>query len=97
MADLRRAKLRSRFAGCFERRTSLSSEIFQFLEATRISTYFPDHRSPVMTPLGQIAIPQSVLDAIPAQVAVFRGGPRPGSLAFDALLRRAGIRFEEIA
>ena len=46
---------------------------------------------------GNIAIPQAVLDAIPAQVAVFRGGPRPGGLAFDALLRRAGIRYEDLA
>jgi len=29
-------------------------------------------------------------------VAVFRSGPRPGGLPFDAMLRRAGIRYEDI-
>jgi hypothetical protein len=37
-----------------------------------------------------------VLDETPARVAVFRSGPRPGGLPFDALLRRAGIRYEDI-
>lgn len=43
-----------------------------------------------------IPISRPVLDAIPAQAAVFRSGPRPGGLAYDALLRRAGIRYEDI-
>lgn len=43
-----------------------------------------------------IPIARPVLDAIPAQVEVFRAGPRPGGLAYDALLRRAGIRYEDI-
>jgi ribulose-5-phosphate 4-epimerase/fuculose-1-phosphate aldolase len=42
------------------------------------------------------AITQAVLDATPERVAAFRSGPRPGGLEFDALLRRAGIRYEDI-
>ena len=38
--------------------------------------------------------PQPVLDAIPAQAAFFRQGERPGGLAFDAALRRAGTAAE---
>jgi len=38
-----------------------------------------------------------VLDETPARTAPFRGGPRPGGLAFDGLLRRAGIRYEDLA
>ena len=45
---------------------------------------------------GNIPVPRAVLDAIPAQVEVFRAGPRPGGLAYDALLRRAGIRYEDL-
>jgi ribulose-5-phosphate 4-epimerase/fuculose-1-phosphate aldolase len=45
---------------------------------------------------ASIPISRAVLDAIPAQAAVFRAGPRPGGLAYDALLRRAGIRYEDI-
>ena len=45
---------------------------------------------------GSIPIAQKVLDAIPAQVEVFRSGPRPGGLHYDALLRRAGIRYEDL-
>ncbi len=41
-------------------------------------------------------ISQPVLDATPARAAVFRSGPRPGGMAFDALLRRAGIRHEDL-
>lgn len=44
-----------------------------------------------------IPVPQSVLDAIPAQTAFFRQGQRPGGLVFDAALRRAGIRYEDLA
>ena len=43
-----------------------------------------------------IAVPQRVLDEMPARTAAFRGGPRPGGLPFDALLRRAGIRYQDI-
>jgi ribulose-5-phosphate 4-epimerase/fuculose-1-phosphate aldolase len=45
---------------------------------------------------GNIPVSQPVLDAIPSQVEIFRSGPRPGGLAYDALLRRAGIRYEDI-
>jgi ribulose-5-phosphate 4-epimerase/fuculose-1-phosphate aldolase len=38
-----------------------------------------------------------VLAETPARTAPFRTGPRPGGLEFDALLRRAGIRFEDLA
>ena len=41
-------------------------------------------------------IARSVLEATPARVAVFRNVPRPGGLEFDALLRRAGIRYEDL-
>ena len=44
-----------------------------------------------------IPVAQPVLDAIPAQAAFFRQGQRPGGLAFDAALRRAGIRYEDLA
>ncbi len=44
-----------------------------------------------------LAIPRTVLDETPARTAPFRSGPRPGGLAFDGLLRRAGIRYEELA
>ena len=44
---------------------------------------------------------QAVLDAIPAQAQFFRtgagGGPRRGQLFFDALMRRAGLRYEDLA
>jgi ribulose-5-phosphate 4-epimerase/fuculose-1-phosphate aldolase len=43
-----------------------------------------------------LPITRKVLDDTPARVAPFRSGPRPGGLAFDALLRRAGIRFEDL-
>ena len=43
-----------------------------------------------------LPIAQRVLEETPARVAVFRSGPRPGGLPFDALLRRAGIRYEDI-
>jgi len=43
-----------------------------------------------------IPVPQQVLDAIPEQTRVFRAGERPGGLAFDGLLRRAGIRYEDV-
>jgi ribulose-5-phosphate 4-epimerase/fuculose-1-phosphate aldolase len=43
-----------------------------------------------------LPVSQRVLDEMPARTAAFRGGPRPGGLPFDALLRRAGIRFQDI-
>jgi ribulose-5-phosphate 4-epimerase/fuculose-1-phosphate aldolase len=44
-----------------------------------------------------LPIPQRVLDETPARTLPFRSGPRPGGLAFDGLLRRASIRYEDIA
>ncbi len=41
-------------------------------------------------------IARSVLEATPARVAAFRNVPRPGGLEFDALLRRAGVRYEDL-
>ena len=43
-----------------------------------------------------VPVTQSVLDETPARVEAFRSGARPGGLPFDALLRRAGIRYEDI-
>lgn len=43
-----------------------------------------------------LAITRKVLDETPARTAPFRSGPRPGGMAFDALLRRAGIRYEDL-
>jgi len=43
-----------------------------------------------------LPIVQNVLDETPARTLPFRPGPRPGGMAFDGLLRRAGIRFEDI-
>jgi len=43
-----------------------------------------------------IPVPQRVLDAIPEQTRIFRGGPRPGGQAFDGALRRAGIRYQDL-
>ena len=43
-----------------------------------------------------LPISQKVLDETPARTAPFRSGPRPGGLAFDGLLRRAGIRYEDL-
>jgi len=44
-----------------------------------------------------LPVTQTVLDETPARNLPFRTGPRPGGLAFDGLLRRAGIRFEDLA
>jgi ribulose-5-phosphate 4-epimerase/fuculose-1-phosphate aldolase len=44
-----------------------------------------------------LPITQQVLDETPARTLPFRSGPRPGGMAFDGLLRRAGIRYEDIA
>lgn len=43
-----------------------------------------------------LPIAQRVLDETPARAAAFRSGPRPGGLPFDAVLRRAGIRYEDL-
>jgi ribulose-5-phosphate 4-epimerase/fuculose-1-phosphate aldolase len=43
-----------------------------------------------------LPIAQRVLEETPARSQAFRGGPRPGGLPFDALLRRAGIRYEDL-
>lgn len=43
-----------------------------------------------------LPIAQKVLDETPARTLPFRCGPRPGGLEFDALLRRAGIHFEDL-
>lgn len=45
---------------------------------------------------GNVPVPQRVLDAIPEQTRYFRAGERPGGLAFDGALRRAGIRYEDL-
>jgi ribulose-5-phosphate 4-epimerase/fuculose-1-phosphate aldolase len=44
-----------------------------------------------------LPISPAVLAETPVRTAPFRAGPRPGGLAFDGVLRRAGIRFEDIA
>jgi ribulose-5-phosphate 4-epimerase/fuculose-1-phosphate aldolase len=44
-----------------------------------------------------LPIRQAVLDETPQRIAAFRAGPRPGGEAFDGALRRAGIRFEDLA
>jgi len=44
-----------------------------------------------------LPVAREVLEATPARTAPFRAGPRPGGLEFDALLRRAGIRYEDLA
>lgn len=41
-------------------------------------------------------VAQAVLDVAPARSAAFLNSPRPGGLELDAVLRRAGIRYEEI-
>jgi ribulose-5-phosphate 4-epimerase/fuculose-1-phosphate aldolase len=43
-----------------------------------------------------LPITQKVLGETPARTLPFRSGPRPGGMAFDGLLRRAGIRYEDI-
>lgn len=43
-----------------------------------------------------LAIAPGVLEDTPRRLAPFRSGPRPGGEVFDALLRRAGIRFQDI-
>ena len=43
-----------------------------------------------------LPITRKVLDESPARTLPFRSGPRPGGMAFDGLLRRAGIRYEDL-
>lgn len=43
-----------------------------------------------------LPIAQRVLDETPARTQAFNADPRPGGLPFDALLRRAGIRYEDL-
>jgi ribulose-5-phosphate 4-epimerase/fuculose-1-phosphate aldolase len=43
-----------------------------------------------------LPVAQTVLEATPARNAAVVDGPRPGGLEFDALLRRAGIRYEDL-
>ena len=43
-----------------------------------------------------LPVAQAVLEANPARNAAVVDGPRPGGLEFDALLRRAGIRYEDL-
>ena len=43
-----------------------------------------------------LPIKPKVLAETPARTAPFRSGPRPGGMAFDGLLRRAGIRYEDL-
>jgi len=43
-----------------------------------------------------LPITPQVLADTPARVQAFRTGPRPCGMAFDALLRRAGIRYEDL-
>ena len=43
-----------------------------------------------------LSITRKVLEDTPARTLPFRAGPRPGGMAFDALLRRAGIRYEDL-
>ena len=43
-----------------------------------------------------LPITRQVLDETPARTAPFRKGPRPGGMAFDGTLRRAGIRYEDL-
>ncbi len=44
-----------------------------------------------------LPIRHQVLEETPARTLPFRSGPRPGGLAFDGALRRAGIRYEDLA
>jgi hypothetical protein len=43
-----------------------------------------------------LPIAREVLAATPARVAAFGEVSRPGGLEFDALLRRAAIRYEDL-
>jgi ribulose-5-phosphate 4-epimerase/fuculose-1-phosphate aldolase len=43
-----------------------------------------------------LPVAHAVLESNPARNAAVVDGPRPGGLEFDALLRRAGIRYEDL-
>jgi ribulose-5-phosphate 4-epimerase/fuculose-1-phosphate aldolase len=43
-----------------------------------------------------LPVARAVLETNPARNAAVIDGPRPGGLEFDALLRRAGIRYEDL-
>jgi ribulose-5-phosphate 4-epimerase/fuculose-1-phosphate aldolase len=43
-----------------------------------------------------LPVTQAVLDATPERVLPFRQGARPAGEVFDGLLRRAGIRYEDL-
>jgi ribulose-5-phosphate 4-epimerase/fuculose-1-phosphate aldolase len=43
-----------------------------------------------------LPVSEAVLADTPRRIAPFRAGPRPGGEVFDALLRRAGIRYEDL-
>jgi ribulose-5-phosphate 4-epimerase/fuculose-1-phosphate aldolase len=43
-----------------------------------------------------LPIKHHVLEETPARTLPFRSGPRPGGMVFDGLLRRAGIRYEDL-
>jgi len=43
-----------------------------------------------------LPVAQAVLEVNPARNAAVVDGPRPGGLEFDALLRRAGIRYQDL-
>jgi len=44
-----------------------------------------------------LPITQEVLNATPERNRMFRSGEKPGASAFDGLLRRAGIRYDDLA
>ena len=43
-----------------------------------------------------LPVAQAVLEVNPARNTAVVDGPRPGGMEFDALLRRAGIRYEDL-
>ena len=43
-----------------------------------------------------LPITPEVMAETPARTPPFCSGPRPGDTAFDGLLRRAGIRYEDL-
>jgi hypothetical protein len=46
---------------------------------------------------ASLPITKQVLDATPARNRMFRSGEQPGALAFDGVLRRGGIRYDDLA
>jgi ribulose-5-phosphate 4-epimerase/fuculose-1-phosphate aldolase len=43
-----------------------------------------------------LPVARAVLETNPARNTAVVDGPRPGGMEFDALLRRAGIRYEDL-